>query len=295
MITRNFCKRQKAWMAILLTVAYLLVAAGCATAPYTGRKQVLMVSQEKELSLGYQAFKEIKKESRPSKDQALQARVRRVGERIAQAANRPDYRWEFMVFEDDKTANAFCLPGGKVGIYTGLFKYIKNDADLATVISHEAAHALARHAGERLSQGTLAQIGGTALGIGLGAFGVSSNASRVAMQGYGLGTKLGVLLPYSRVQESEADRIGLILMAKAGYEPERALEFWERFATGKKDKAQLPQFLSTHPSDATRIRNMRAHLPEARRYYVARNENPPLAAPPLWSAHRNLPQHGRPR
>ena len=115
------------------------------------------------------------------------------------------------------------------------------------------------------------------------------------MQGYGLGTKLGVLLPYSRVQESEADRIGLILMAKAGYEPEKALEFWERFATGKKDKVQVPQFLSSHPSDATRIQNMRAHLPEARRYYVGQPKNaPPLAAAaPLWSGHQNLPQRGR--
>jgi metalloendopeptidase OMA1, mitochondrial len=294
MVTRKFFSRQKARLAILLAVAYVLVAAGCATAPYTGRKQVLMVSQKKELSLGYQAFKQIKKESHPSKDQALQARVRRVGERIAQAANRPDYHWEFIVFEDDKNANAFCLPGGKVGIYTGLFKYIKNDADLATVISHEAAHALARHAGERLSQSALARLGGTALGIGLSALGVSPTAGRVAMQGYGVGAKLGVLLPYSRVQESEADRIGLILMAKAGYNPESAVKFWERFATGKKDKAHLPEFLSTHPSDATRIQNMRAHLPEARRYYLAKNENPSPAAP-LWSAHRNLPGTKAPR
>lgn len=290
MVTRKFFSRQKVWLALLLAVAYVAVAAGCATAPYTGRKQVLMVSQEKELSLGYQAFKQIKKQSEPSKDQALQARVRRVGERIAKAADRPDYRWEFIVFEDDKNANAFCLPGGKVGIYTGLFKYIKNDADLATVISHEAAHALARHAGERLSQGTLAQLGGTALGIGLSALGVSPTAGRVAMQGYGLGTKLGILLPYNRVQESEADRIGLILMAKAGYDPESALEFWQRFATGKKDKAQLPQFLSTHPSDANRIQNIRAHLPEARRYYLAKKKKSPLTAAPLWSAHRNQPQ-----
>jgi predicted Zn-dependent protease len=268
----------------------LVVLAGCATAPYTGRKQVLMVSQEKEMSLGYQAFKQIKKQSRPSQDQALQERVRRVGERIAQAADRPDFQWEFVVFEDDKEANAFCLPGGKVGIYTGLFKYIKNDSDLATVISHEVAHALARHAGERISQGTLAQLGGTALGIGLGALGVSPTAGRVAMQGYGLGTQLGVLLPYSRVQESEADRIGLILMAKAGYDPELALQFWERFATGKKDKAQVPQFLSTHPSDATRIQNMRTHLPEARQYYGAKQENHPPADAPLWSAHRNQPK-----
>jgi len=288
MITgKFFFNRQAGWL-ILLAVVWGLVA-GCATAPYTGRKQVLMVSQEKELSLGYQAFNQIKKKSQPSKDQALQARVRRVGERIAKAADRPDYRWEFIVFEDDDSANAFCLPGGKVGIYTGLFKYIKTDADLATVISHEAAHALARHAGERLSQSTLAKVGGTALGIGLGALGASPTAGRVAMQGYGLGTQLGVLLPYSRVQESEADRIGLILMAKAGYDPESALQFWERFATGKKDKVKMPEFLSTHPSDATRIQNMRALLPEARQYYTAKKEKPSPRAS-LWSAHQNQPQ-----
>ena len=286
MVSRKYFLQRQVWFFLLLGMA-LVVLAGCATAPYTGRKQVLMVSQEKEMSLGYQAFKQIKKQSRPSKDQALQERVRRVGERIAQAADRPDYQWEFIVFEDDKEANAFCLPGGKVGIYTGLFKYIKSDADLATVISHEVSHALARHAGERISHGTLAQLGGTALGIGLGALGVSPTAGRVAMQGYGLGTQLGVLLPYSRVQESEADRIGLILMAKAGYDPELALQFWERFATGKKDKAQIPQFLSTHPSDANRIRNMRAFLPEARQYYVAKQKPNPPADTPLWSAHRN--------
>ncbi len=287
MVTRKLTPQGKAWFFILLAMVWG-VLNGCATTPYTGRKQVLMVSQEKEMALGYQAFKYIKGRSRPSKDQALQTRVRRVGKRIAQAADRPDFQWEFIVFEDDKNANAFCLPGGKVGIYTGLFKYIKSDADLATVISHEAAHALARHAGERVSQGRLAQVGGTALGIGLSALGVGPTASRVAMQGYGLGTQVGVLLPYNRVQESEADRIGLILMAKAGYDPELAFQFWERFATGKKDKAQLPQFLSSHPSDATRIQNMRAFLPEARQYYVAKEEERPAKTAVQWSAHQNV-------
>jgi predicted Zn-dependent protease len=289
MVSRKYSLQRQAWFFLLLAAAWV-VLAGCATAPYTGRKQVLMVSQEKEMSLGYQAFNQIKRRSRPSKNQALQARVRRVGERIAKAADRPDYQWEFIVFENDKEANAFCLPGGKVGIYTGLFKYIKNDTDLATVISHEVSHALARHAGERISQGTLARLGGTALGIGLGALGVSPTAGRVAMQGYGLGTQLGVLLPYSRVQESEADRIGLILMAKAGYDPELALQFWQRFATGKKNKAHMPQFLSTHPSDATRIQKMRAFMPEARRYFTARQKTPSPRDAPLWSAHRNQPK-----
>jgi len=260
---------KKGWRILALAVA-LAALAGCSTAPYTGRQQVLMVSPEREQALGYQAFTDIRRNARPAADPALQARVKEVGERIARAANRPDFQWEFVVFQDDQTANAFCLPGGKVGIYSGLFKYIKSDADLATVISHEVAHALARHAGERLSQARLAQAGGLALNVGLAALGAGSGVSQVARQGYGLGTKLGVLLPYSRVQESEADKIGLILMAKAGYDPESALQFWERFAAAKKDQAQLPQFLSTHPSDATRIQSMRGAVEEARRYYTAK-------------------------
>jgi metalloendopeptidase OMA1, mitochondrial len=289
MVTRIFSRKRQVWFLLMLAVVWT-VLSGCATTPYTGRKQVLMVSQEQELALGFQAFKQIKGKSRPSQDQALQARVQKVGERIAKAADRPEFQWEFVVFNDDQNANAFCLPGGKVGIYTGLFKYIKSDEDLATVISHEAAHALARHGGERLSQGKLAQIGGTALGVGLAALGVGGTASQVAMTGYGLGTKVGVLLPYSRIQEAEADRIGLILMAKAGYDPESAVHFWKRFATGKKDKAQVPQFLSTHPSDDTRIQKMRTYLDEARQYYVARNENPRAPAAAQWSAHQNRPQ-----
>ncbi len=269
MIPANFLPFKHGWRFLALVLVWAAIA-GCTTAPYTGRQQVLMVSPEREQALGYQAFSQIQRSSRVAADPALQARVQQVGERIAKAANRPDYHWEFIVLQDDKMANAFCLPGGKVGIYTGLFKYIKNDNDLATVISHEVAHALARHAGERLSQGRLAQAGGLALNVGLAALGVPSGASQMAMQGYGLGSQLGILLPYSRVQESEADRIGLILMAKAGYNPESALEFWERFATAKKDKAQLPQFLSTHPSDASRVQSIRAFLPEARQYYTAK-------------------------
>jgi predicted Zn-dependent protease len=281
-------KKNRSFLILVAALTWL-VLAGCATAPYTGRKQVLMVSPQQEQSLGYQAFADIRRHSKAAQNPALQARVQEVGERIARAANRPDYHWEFVVFQDDKMANAFCLPGGKVGIYTGLFKYIHSDSDLATVISHEVAHALARHAGERLSQGTLARAGGLALGIGLAALGVGSGASQVAMQGYGLGTTVGILLPYSRVQESEADKIGLILMAKAGYDPKLALQFWEGFATSKEGKARMPQFLSTHPSDATRIQNIKAFLPEAERYYMAKRENPSPAAKE-WSSHRNRPQ-----
>ena len=203
----------------------------------------------------------------------------KVGRRVADAAQRPDYRWEFLVFEG-KEANAFCLPGGKVGIFTGILKYTQDEAGMATVISHEVAHALARHAGERLSQSMLAQAGGLGLGMALG--GVGSLAGTAIMQGYSLGTQLGILLPYSRTQESEADHVGLILMAKAGYDPAQALEFWQRMMTKDKKGAKLPEFMSTHPNDASRLKELEEFLPEARKYYVPAQaaQSPPPPGPP---------------
>jgi predicted Zn-dependent protease len=261
---------------------------GCSTVPYTGRQQLLMVSQGQELALGYQAFEQVKRSSMPARDRRLQEMAQRVGERLARAANRPDFRWEFVVIENPK-ANAFCLPGGKVGIYTGLFRYVQSDADLATVVSHEAAHVLARHAGERLSQSQLAQLGG--MGLGLAMMGSNPMAAQTAMLGYGLGTQMGVLLPYNRKQEYEADQIGLILMAKAGYDPTQAVDFWRRFAYAKRDKMSMPGFLSSHPSDGDRIRAMEASLMGARRYYnpqLAENMSPEfLRTASPWQGHEN--------
>jgi predicted Zn-dependent protease len=247
--------------------------------------------------MGYQAFEQIKHQYKLSRDPDANALVAKVGRRIADAAQRPDYRWEFVVLEG-KEANAFCLPGGKVGIFTGLLKYTKDEAGMATVISHEVAHALARHAGERLSQSMLAQAGGIGLGAALG--GVGSLAGTAIMQGYSLGAQLGILLPYSRTQESEADRVGLILMAKAGYDPAQALEFWKRMMT--KDKgAKLPQFMSSHPNDASRLKELQEFLPEARKYYNPAQEaqsppppgkpaaTPPSSAPAAPAAGRWIP------
>lgn len=253
-------------MRILVAGSLLAVwLAGCATVPYTGRRQLSMVPESQEMAMGYQAFRQIRQRYPVSQDAELNTRVQRVGQRIAAAAARTDYRWEFVVFKEDKIANAFCLPGGKVGIFTGLFKYIKSDADLATVISHEAAHVLARHAGERYSHGMLAELGGVGLGAALG--GMNPYAGQAIMTGYQLGATVGFLLPYSRAQETEADRIGLILMAKAGYDPALALEFWERWAGEKKGKSSNNDIFSTHPSDAKRLMALRQYLPEARRYY----------------------------
>jgi predicted Zn-dependent protease len=255
-----------------------LLVAACASAPYTGRRQLLFSSEGSETKMGYQVFEQIKHQYKLSRDPDANALVAKVGWRIADAAQRPDYRWEFVVLEG-KEANAFCLPGGKVGIFTGLLKYTRDEAGMATVISHEVAHALARHAGERLSQSRLAQAGGIGLGAALG--GVGSLAGAAIMQGYSLGAQLGILLPYSRTQESEADRVGLILMAKAGYDPAQALEFWKRMMTNDQG-GKLPQFMSSHPNDASRLKELQEFLPEARNYYVPAQEaqNPPPPGKP---------------
>ena len=230
-----------------LGLGLTFLVAACATVPYTGRRQLLMGSEAGEISSGSQIFQALRRQYPACGDPAINDLVFRVGSRIAAAANRPDYHWEFVVLVNDKEANAFCLPGGKVGIFTGLLKYTRDEAGLATVISHEAAHALARHAGERRSQGLLAQIGGLGLGLGLG--GVGSAAGQAISQGYSLGTQYGILLPYSRTQELEADKIGLILMAKAGYDPALALDFWRRMMAKEDHKLRPPQFMSTHPRD----------------------------------------------
>ena len=280
-----------------LMLGCVVLVAACAHAPYTDRRQLMLTSEGSETSMGYQAFGQIKHQYKVSQDPAINAEVQRVGQRIAAAAQRPDYRWEFVVF-DGKEANAFCLPGGKVGIFTGILKYTKDEAGLATVISHEVGHALARHAGERMSQGMLAQVGGIGLGAALG--GMSPIAGQAVMTGFGLGTQYGILLPYSRKQEYEADHIGLILMAKAGYDPAQALEFWKRMMT-KDKKVNMPQFMSTHPNDASRLHELEAFLPEARRYYVpvqaAETPPPPrrlsgheAASPP---AIKSAPEAGR--
>ena len=238
-----------------LGLGLTLLVAACASAPYTGRRQLLFSSEGSETRMGYQAFDQIKRQYKLSRDPEANALVTKVGRRVADAAQRPDYRWEFLVFEG-KEANAFCLPGGKVGIFTGILKYTQDEAGMATVISHEVAHALARHAGERLSQSMLAQAGGLGLGVALG--GMGSAAGSAIMQGYSLGTQLGILLPYSRTQESEADHVGLILMAKAGYDPAQALEFWKRMMTKDKKGVKLPEFMSTHPNDASRLKELEA-------------------------------------
>ena len=242
-----------------------MFTSGCSTVPITGRSQfTALVSPEQEMTLGLTSFNEMKKGTPISNDAAANALVQKVGKRIAAIAgpDMPNAQWEFVVFAS-KEANAFCLPGGKVGVYTGILPITKDEAGLATVIGHEVAHAIARHGAERMSEGMLIQLGGQALGNGL-----ANSDPRVqvlANAAYGLTTQVGRELPHSRAQESEADHIGLIYMARAGYNPEASVQFWQRFAAyNQQQGGSTPAFLRTHPTDETRIKQLQAWMPEAK-------------------------------
>jgi len=252
----------------LVTVLLLSLLVRCATAPITGRQQLILIPASQEIALGLKSYREILSKSKLSQNKEIVDMVNRVGRDIAQVTSRDypiakDYDWEFNVIEDDKTPNAFALPGGKIAVYTGILKYTKDEAGLATVMAHEVAHALARHGAERMSQHLLAQLGEVALNVAIAD--QSPETVRALNLGYGVGTTVGVLLPFSRLEESEADHIGLILMAKAGYDPRNAVLFWERMAKagGKKPLA----FLSTHPADEKRIAQIKEWMPEALTYY----------------------------
>jgi len=251
----------KKHLLISLLLAMLLTA--CEHVPITGRSQLQMLPIGMETSMGLQSFQEVLKKEKISKDQKLNEQVQRVGNRIAAATGRSDYQWEFKIIEDDKMVNAFCLPGGKVAVYTGLLPITRDDAGLAAVIGHEVAHAIARHGAERLSQQLLIE-GVTAVAI---ANTKDQNKADLYAGLLGLGATVGVLLPYSRLHESEADRMGLIYMAKAGYDPHAARDLWVRMAEASKGKGKPPEFLSTHPADATRIQQIELLLPEAMTYY----------------------------
>lgn len=240
------------------------VLSACTTAPETGRSQLLLISPAQEAQLGFQSFQTIKKKTPISRDRKANATLQKVGRRIAAVAPLPNAKWEFVLFEDD-SANAFALPGGKVGVYTGILPITKNEAGLATVIGHEIAHAVARHGAERISHDLAIQLGGVALGAALG--GQSGVTRDLAMQAYGIGTKVGVALPYSRTQELEADHLGLLYMARAGYDPREAIAFWERFQDYSRRQGRPPEFLSTHPMDERRIAKLRQLLPEAMAAY----------------------------
>ena len=250
---------------ITAAVILALLFIGCSKAPITGRNQFIMVSPQQEMALGYQSAQQVLKTEKISTDPQKNAMVKRVGERIAAVSGQNNYAWEFFVIDKDDEANAFCLPGGKVFVYTGIFQYASSDDELAAVMGHEIGHALARHGAERMSTGQVTQITGQVLGAVMQGRGNPANTAMV-MQAFGIGSQLGVMLPHSRTQEYEADHIGLVLAAKAGYNPQAALSFWQKFGHSGKTP---PEYLSTHPAPQHRIEQIKALLPKVMPIYQA--------------------------
>jgi predicted Zn-dependent protease len=239
----------------------LSTIAACETVPVSGRSQFNVVDEATESKLGEDAFAEIKAKSKISQDPQINAMVQRVAQRIAQASGL-DEKWEFVVIED-KQVNAFALPGGKIAVYTGMIPVAQDEAGLATVLGHEVGHVMAHHAAERISQAQVLQAGTGIASVLLGAStGADPNTVAALL---GAGATYGIQLPFGRQQELEADRIGLVLMARAGYDPRVAVGFWQRMAQAS--KGGPPEFLSTHPSDETRIARIQQLLPEAMAQY----------------------------
>lgn len=256
------------WITLLVGVGLLLaLLEACETVPETGRRQLLLVGSGEVMQLSLSEFDKLKKDTPISKDSEQNALVKRVGQRIAGVVNLPNAQWEFVLFDKPDVMNAFCLPGGKVGVYSGILKVTQNEAGLATVIGHETAHAVAKHGEERMSEGLLLQLGGTALAA------LTQSRPEAAQQliqaAYGATANIGVMLPHSRQQELEADHLGLVYMARAGYDPHEAVAFWQRFKgySEKHGGGKPPEFLSTHPVDDKRIAQLQELMPQATAEY----------------------------
>jgi predicted Zn-dependent protease len=253
-------------MRILLALLVLVSLVACETVPFTGRSQLVLIPEGDEVKMGLDSYQEILGKSKVSTDARVNEQVTRVGRRIAEATGRTDYQWEFKVIQDTQV-NAFCLPGGKVAVYTGILPVAHDDAGLAAVLGHEVSHAIARHGGERMSEQLLAE--GLPL-AGVQALLAGGDPRWVQLAGAALGgiASVGVLLPFSRVHESEADHLGLIYMAKAGYHPNAARDLWKRMAAASSNRPI--ELLSTHPLPETRIAQIEGWIPEALKYYKPR-------------------------
>jgi predicted Zn-dependent protease len=250
------------YRVLVFVTAALCCLTGCETVPITGRQQINFVDASTEAQLGAKSFTEVKQQHQVSHDAAANAMVQRVGRRIA-AASGLQTDWEFIVL-DEPEINAFALPGGKVVVYRGILPVAQNDAGLAAVLGHEIGHVLAHHAGERISRSTLVQAGTGVLSAAVGGGDPATQQTVGAL--LGAGATFGLELPFSREQEYEADHIGLVLMARAGYDPREAIVFWQRMQV-KAGAGQPPEFFSDHPSDVNRISRLETLMPEAQRYY----------------------------
>lgn len=276
-----------------LTCSALLLLSSCGSVPITGRRQLNLVSDGEILSASATQYKQFISQSQLSSNTTYNAKVTQVGRRLAAATNAylkqngyesmlSSLSWEFNVV-DSKQVNAFCMPGGKIVVYTGLLNLVGNgphsDDELAAVMGHELSHALAKHANERISNQLLLQAGGQILGAAVNTR--SQLLGGLINQAYGLGAQVGVMLPFGRKQEYEADKMGLVLMAMAGYDPRYAVNFWQKMSASK-GGAQQNELLSTHPSDANRIKEIQAYLPNALKYYQGGNstQNTTTTPPP---------------
>lgn len=258
--------------ASVYLLVFLLIA--CATVPITGRRAFDLVPDDQVVSMADQQYVEVLKKSQLSQDPAKTQIVQRVGQRIATATENflkqnnmgdevKDLKWQFALIQDDKTVNAWAMPGGKTAVYTGLLPVAQDENGLAVVLAHEIAHVIAKHGSERMSQGLIAQLGGVGLSLALSQ--QPAATQQLFQQAYGVGAEVGFLLPYSRVQENEADHIGLILMAMAGYDPQSAVGLWQRM--NAQGGARPPEFLSTHPNPENRIQRIQSLMPQALKYY----------------------------
>jgi len=256
------------------SVVMIMLITACSTVPITGRKQLSIIPADQMNSMSLTSYNDFISQNKVIDGTPEAAMVKNVGAKIQKAvetyfaqknmlSHLQGYAWEFNLVEDN-TVNAWCMPGGKVVVYTGILPITQNETGLAVVMGHEIAHAIAEHGNERMSQGLMVQFGGMALEEALAK--KSQETRNLFMTAFGLGAQVGVLLPYSRLHESEADHLGLIFMAMAGYDPNFAVPFWQRMATLSGGQAP-PEFLSTHPSDETRINQIKKLLPEALQYY----------------------------
>ncbi|PIQ07782.1 MAG: peptidase M48 [Ignavibacteriales bacterium CG18_big_fil_WC_8_21_14_2_50_31_20] len=264
----------KTYVKTICIIFLSIFSISCSIVPITGRSQLSIIPASEIMSASYQQYDQFLKENKLSNDKQNSFMIKNVGSRIQKAveqyfaqqklSNQLDgYQWEFNLIENNEI-NAWCMPGGKVVFYSGILPVCENDLGVAVVMGHEIAHAIAEHGAERMSQGLVAQLGGMGLSIALKD--KPQETQQLWMTAFGVGTQLGVMLPFSRLHENEADHLGLIFMAIAGYNPQGAIDFWKRMAT-KKSGSAPPEFLSTHPSDETRIENLRELLPDALKYY----------------------------
>jgi predicted Zn-dependent protease len=263
----------------LFAVLLGLFAWSCGTVPITGRRQLNLVPDDQIMGMAASQYDTVLMTSTLSTNKEQTAMIKRCGARIQKAvesyfesknqvAQLAGYEWEFNLIESDEL-NAWCMPGGKVAFYTGILPVCKDETGVAVVMGHEIAHAVAKHGNERMSQAMLAQYGSVALDAALAKN--SAGTKQMAATAFGIGSTYGALMPFGRKQESEADHLGLIFMAMAGYDPKAAVPFWERMAAGKGAGGAPPEILSTHPSDATRIANLNTLMPEALKYYKPAN------------------------